>query len=161
MDSTMAKNRSNASRFPSRYGGGWVSQAQYVTECLCVLIAKHERQELFDQFWNKEPWKAIFRRQVPLAIALLKKHHVEVVLATLRDRRCWKIRSFGAKWLLKPLLAQKQREYDAQQIQAQQTTELVDTSTVQKPRRIKTGKKSLFAQLNETENGNKEKEGCS
>jgi hypothetical protein len=145
----MAKDRTDASRFPSRYEGGWVSPGQYITECLCVLIAKAERQELFDQFWNKEPWKAIFRRQVPLAITLLKKHPAEVVLATLRDRRCWKIRSFGAKWLLKPLLTQKQREYDAQ---AQQTTtELANTSTIQKPRRISTGKKSVFQQLKEAE----------
>ncbi len=148
----MAKNRTDASRFPSNYGGGWVSPSQYITECLCVLIAKRERTELFDQFWNTEPWKAIFRRQVPLAIKLLKKHQSEVILATLRDRRCWKIHSFGANWLLAPLLTQKQREYDAQQTQAT-TMKMTQTSTVQKPQRITTGKKSLFSQLKETENG--------
>ena len=151
----MAKNRTKASRFPSNYGGGWVSPGQYITECMCVLIAKRERAELFDQFWNQEPWKAIFRRQVPLAIKLLKKHPPEVVLATLRDRRCWKIHSFGANWLLKPLLTQKQREHDAK-LATEPTTELVNTSTVQKPRRILTGKKSLFHQLKEAENGQEE-----
>lgn len=148
----MATNRTEPSRFPSRYGGGWVTDAQYITECLCVLIAKKERTELFDQFWNQEPWKAIFRRQVPLAVKLLKKHPAEVVLATLRDRRCWKIHSFGANWLLKPLLTQKQREYDAREAQPK-TIELTNTSTVQKPRRILTGKKSLFHQLKEAEDG--------
>jgi len=151
----VAKDRSQASRFPSRYGGGWVSPSQYITECLCVLIAKHERTELFDRFWLQEPWKAIFRRQAPLAIKLLKKHPAEVILATLRDRRCWKIHSFGANYLLKPLLTQKQREYDAQKSQ-QTDTEFVNTSTVQKPRRILTGKKSLFHQLKEAENGQEE-----
>ncbi len=152
----MATNRTEPSRFPSRYGGGWVTDAQYITECLCVLIAKKDRKELFDQFWNKEPWKAVFRRQVPLAVKLLKKHPPEVVLATLCDRRCWKIHSFGANWLLKPLLTEKQCEYDAQQVQ-QSTSELVNTSTVQKPRRILTGKKSMFHLLKEAENGKKEK----
>ena len=142
----MATNRTNSSRYPSRYGGGWVTHAQYLTECLCVLIAKTERKELFDQFWNQEPWKAVFRRQVPLANKLLKEHPLEVILAALRDRRCWKIRSFGANFLLKPLLTQKQREHDAQ-IAQQSDKELVETSTVQKPRRMSTGKKSLYSKL--------------
>lgn len=148
----MAKDRTEKSRFPSNYGGGWVSKSQYLTECLCVLIAKRERTELFDQFWNREPWKAIFRRQVPLAIKLLKKHPPEVVLAALRDRRCWKITSFGANWLLKPLLTQKQREYDVR-LTKQPTTELTETSTVQKPRRNTSGKKSLLELLKKAENG--------
>jgi len=147
----MATNRTDSSRFPSRYGGGWVTPAQYITECLCVLIAKSERKELFDQFWNREPWKAIFRRQVPLAIKLLEKHPPEVVLSALRDRRCWKIRSFGANFLLRPLLIEKQREHDAILAQQKNTPALTKTSTVQKPRRIKRGKKSLMTQLKEAE----------
>ena len=142
----MATNRTDASRYPSRYGGGWVTHAQYLTECLCVLIAKQERQELFDKFWNEEPWKAIFRRQVPLANKLLKEYPIEVILDTLRDRRCWKIHSFGANFLLKPILTQKKREYDANAAQ-QSSVELEETSTVQKPRRMSTGKKSLFSKL--------------
>ncbi len=146
----MAKNRTDSSKFPSNYNGGWISKSQYLTECLCVLIAKRERSELFDQFWNKEPWKAIFRRQVPLAVKLLKEYPVEVILATLRDRRCWKIHSFGAKWLLKPLLIQKKKEHDLQQ-QQQAEVSLKETSTVQKPRRLRKGKKSLLSSLKEAE----------
>ena len=146
----MAKNRTNASRFPSNYGGGWISSAQYITECLCVLIAKRERTELFEHFWNKDPWKTIFRRQIALANKLLKQYPPEVILAVLRDQRCWKLRSFGANWLLKPLLIQKQREYDIQ-IAQQPTNQLTTTSTTQKPRHISTGKKSLFSRLKEIE----------
>jgi len=146
----MATTRTETSRYPSRYGGGWVTHAQYITECLCVLIAKKKKKNLHDQFWNQEPWKAIFRRQVPLAIKLLKQYHPEVILGVLRDRRCWKVHSFGANWLLKPLLIEKQRAHDAQ-IAQQSDTVLTDTSTVQKPQRITTGKKSLFSQLKEAE----------
>ena len=149
----MGKTRTDSSRFPSNYGGGWVTPAQYITECLCVLIAKAEKKQLYEQFWNHEPWKAIFRRQAPLANKLLKLHPPEVILAALRDRRCWKIRSFGANWLLKPLLAEKQREVDGQ-AQQQSKVELKKTSTTQKPRRMSSGKKSLFSQLKEVDDGN-------
>jgi len=146
----MAKTRTESSRFPSKWGGGWVSPSQYITECLCVLIAKRERKELDDQFWQREPWTAIFRRQVPLAVKLLREHPPEVILSTLRDRRCWKIQSFGANWLLKPLLKQKQREYDAQV--AQQSNDIkTKVSTTEKPRHIARKKKSLFNQLKEAE----------
>jgi len=147
----MAKERSSTSRYPSNYDGGWVSASQYITECLCVLIAKRERKNLDDQFWNKEPWTAIFRRQVPLAVKMLTQHPPEVILSVLRDRRSWKVNSFGANWLLKPLLTQKQREYDAQI--AQQTNKTtIKVSTIQKPRRTTPkGNKSLFSQLKEAE----------
>lgn len=148
----MATNRTISSRFESRYGGGWVTPAQYVTECLCVLVARSERKELPDQFWNDDAWKKTFRYQVGLANKLLKKHPPEVILATLRDRRCWKVKSFGANWLLGPILKEKQKEYDAQVAQ-QSDTIRTKTSTVQKPRRISTGKKSLFTQLKEADNG--------
>ncbi len=146
----MAKERTDKSRFPSRYDGGWVSNAQYLTECLCVLIAKNEKKELFDNFWQKEPWTAIFRRQVPLAVKLLQIYDADIILAAMRDRRCWKMRSFGAKWLLEPLLKEKQRQYDAKAIVQKNTTTLTDTSTTKRPRRpvsTKAGKKSLFTQL--------------
>jgi len=148
----MGKNRTDASRYPSRYDGGWVTQAQYITECLCVLIAKAEKKDLQPKFWKHEPWESIFRRQVPLAVKLLKKHPIEVILSAMRDKRCWKMRSFGANWLLGPLLAEKQRAHDAQLAQ-QSDKVLTKTSTVQQPRRPKkkTGKKSLFSQLKEAE----------
>ena len=146
----MATNRTEDSRFQSNYGGGWVTPAQYLTECLCVLIAKQQRKELSDKFWNNEPWTKIFRRQVGLANKMLKKHPAKVILAAMRDRRCWKVNSFGANWAFGPLLAEKQKEHDAQV--AQQTNNVPEKrSTVQKPQRIKSGKKSLFSQLKEAE----------
>jgi hypothetical protein len=143
----MAKNRTKSSRFPSNYGGGWVSPSQYLTECLCVLIAKQQKLELDDQFWNHEPWTKTFRHQVGLANKLLQTYPPEVILAQLRDRRVWKVRSFGAQWLLKPILEQKKREHDAQ-IAQQSQDQTTKKSTVQKPRRITTGK-SLFTSLKE------------
>lgn len=142
----MARERTETSRYPSNYGGGWITEAQYLTECLCVLIAKQEGKGLEDRFWQREPWTHIFRRQVPLALALLKDYPAKVVLNALRNRRCWKIRSFGAKWLLEPLLKEYKRTYDAETMQ-QSDRVMERTSTTQAPRRTSTKKKSLFEQL--------------
>jgi hypothetical protein len=142
----MAKQRTDTSRYPSNYGGGWISESQYLTECLCVLIAKQEGKGLEDRFWQKEPWTRIFRRQVPLVLALLKEYPSKVILNALRDRRCWKIRSFGAKWLLEPLLKQYKRTYDAE-IMQQSNKIMTRTSTTQTPRRSPNKKKSLFEHL--------------
>lgn len=146
----MAKNRSNRSKYPSNYGGGWVSASQYLTECLCVLIAKNEKKELSDKFWNNQPWKNIFRRQTPLATNLIKDYSPEVVLSVLRDKRCRKIRSFGANWLLGPMLEEKNKEYLA--IKSQQTKEIKEkTTTTEKPRKSRNNKKSLLSYLKEAE----------
>jgi hypothetical protein len=142
----MAKDRTNKSRFPSNYGGGWIAPAQYLTECLCVLIAKQEKRALLDQFWRNEPWTSVFRRQTPLAVKLLQEYDVNVILAALRDRRCWRIQSFGARWLLDPILKEKQREASA--VAAQSTNkEMEKTSTVGKPRKKKMGGNSLLTLL--------------
>ncbi len=111
------------------------------------MMAKTERKELQDRFWQREPWKNVFRRQVPLAVELLKEHPPEVILSVLRDRRCWKIRSFGAKWLLGPLLKEKQREYDVKKSQHKEDNKLEKTQTTQKPRRPKGENKSLLSKL--------------
>lgn len=146
----MATNRSDKSRWPSNYGGGWISAPQYLAECLCVLIAKQRREELSDKFWNKPEWKKTHRWQVILASRLLKEYPAEVILSALRDRRCRDVRSLGARWKLDPILLQKKREHDIVESHKTQRT-MEQTSTVQKPRRIKTGKKSMFAQLKEAE----------
>lgn len=147
----MAKERSESSKYQSRYGGGWVSPAQYLTECLCILIAKQEKKELGDNFWQKSPWNKIFRTQITMVNRLLKEYSAEIILATMRDKRCWKMRSFGARWLLNPLLEEKQREHDA--IAAQQSNTVREkTSTTEKPRKAAKKKKSLLANLRDIEN---------
>lgn len=146
----MAKDRTSTSRFPSKKGGGWVSGAQYITECLCLLIAWQEKKELADRFWQRPPWDKLFRSQIPAANELLQKYNVNVIIATLRDRRCWKVKSLRALWLLEPILKEKQAVYDLEQQQAANAPILQKTSTVQPQRKV-TGKKSLLALLREAE----------
>jgi chorismate-pyruvate lyase len=50
----MAKNRTNKSRYPSRYSpNGWVSAPQYITELVCEKKAQKEKKELPMKFWER------------------------------------------------------------------------------------------------------------
>lgn len=147
----MAQDRTQASRFPSRWGGGWISPSQYITECLCVLIARQRKVELSDQFWQREPWNKIFRTQIPAAITLLKEYSPETVIATLRDQRCRKLQSLRARWLLDPILKEKAAEQKVKDTAPIVTME--KTETIQRPtQRRSPTTKSLFTLLKEAEN---------
>jgi len=146
----MAKDRSEQSRYPSRYGGGWVSAAQYITECLCFLIARQQKKQLGERFWMQPYWAKVFREQIPAATTLLEEYLPEVVLGMLRDKRCWKIRSLRARSLFNHILQEKaaaQAVKDAAPVVVMEKTE-----TVQKGRQRTSGKKSILTLLRESEN---------
>lgn len=140
----MAKERTEKSKYPSRYGGGWVSQAQYITECLCYLIAKNEKKELKDNFWKNDYWNRIFKTQIPAANQLLKTYPIEVILAALRDKRCWKLKSLRAAWCLEPILKEKKIEYDRKE---KNIKTMEKTPTDKKPRSKQKNKKTTLNKL--------------
>lgn len=142
----MSKNRTEKSRYPSRYGGGWISPAQYIVECLCFLIARQEKKELRDKFWNDKSWNVLFRNQISAANKLLEKYPAEVILDTLRDRRCWKLRSLRANFLLGPILEEKKKIYDRKQ---SNITETEKTPTNEQPRKVQKKKKTTLEKLRE------------
>jgi len=146
----MAKIYSKESNFESNYGGGFISDAQYITECLCVLRAKKDKLPLGHKFWQQPYWSKFYRVQIPAANKLLNQYPAVVIINALRDRRCWKIESLRAKWLLEPLLKEKMLEYEAQKKTTLKTT-MDKTSTVQKPRQ-KSGKQSILNKLRELDN---------
>lgn len=107
----MAEKRSTRSNFPSRYGGGWISAAQYVVEFQCEKKAKAEKRELFSLFWKHEEWAKYFRNQIAAANTLLKKYTVYEILAALKDKRAWKTTSLRAPWLV-PVLDSYKGKFD-------------------------------------------------
>lgn len=148
----MAKTRTEHSRFPSRYGGGNVTAAQYITECLCWLIARQDKKVLVDQFWKHAPWDHIFRNQIPAANALIQEYHPNVVIAMLRDKRCWKLRSLRARSIFEHVLREKAAE---QLVKDSAPVVLMEkTETVQQPRKRVTTRKSLMTLLRESEKSN-------
>lgn len=146
----MAKQWTSNSRYKSNFGDGqelFVTPAQYLTECLCVLIARHDKVMLVPQFWKYSPWDKLFMQQIPTANSLLDEYPPEVILSALRDRRCWNIRSFRAKYILIPVLKDKMAEYEAQMKLVEESV-MTKTATDQKPRKPM-GSKSILSKLKE------------
>lgn len=143
----MPENRTEKSRFTSRYGGGFISEAQYITECLCFLIARQEKKQLCERFWQYAPWDHIFRNQIPAANALLAEYPASVIIAMLRDKRCWKLKSLRARSLFNHILREKMNEYTVKENAPKALME--KTETVQASRQRKG--KSLISILRESE----------
>jgi hypothetical protein len=143
------KERSEKRKFPSSYNGGWITAAQYIVELLCVLMTKRNKKQLKDNFWQEDPWNKFYKRQVPLANELLKEYDIDAITRTLKDKRCYNIRSLGANWLIDPILKEKQRELDLIKEQNKQNTQDTQekTPTNLKPRAVRSNKKSLFTTL--------------
>lgn len=96
----MANNRSDKSKYPSRYSPkGWVSSYQYITELICEKKAQQDGKELPIKFWEIDEWRSFYRYQITLATSLVKKHGEGAVIAALRDRRCYKTYSLRAPFL--------------------------------------------------------------
>lgn len=147
----MAKNRSDVSTYPSRYGGGHVTIAQYITEYLCENIAKSKGKELPTQFWELEEWGKFFKTQIVLLNKqLIKKYHPRAIVLALKDYRCKHVNSFGGflkvpKW--KEVLIEKDLLCKAEDKKREQIkeTNAVDATT-QKPRQP-LGNKSILSKL--------------
>ena len=153
----MAKSRSETSRYPSNFGGGHVTAAQYCTEQLCALIAHQNKQTLPQEFWKADPkWEKFFRQQAKPVNDLNKKYGAEAVVAALKDKRCARMRSFRATFIIEPVIRKKLREIKVQQ--AQPLAEAVEpASTTAKPRKpSKPRGQSLFGRLREIEHGKEE-----
>lgn len=96
----MSKNRTEKSKYPSRYSpDGWVSAPQYITEFVCEKKAQKENKELPIKFWEISEWRKYFRYQITIANSLLKDFPEEAIIAALKDRRCWKTYSLRSPFL--------------------------------------------------------------
>lgn len=150
MATTPSRIEMSVKKFNSLYSTSKVTAAQYLTECLCWLVAKQEKKELPEKFWNQPYWNKFFRRQVGLANKLLKDYDVEVVISALKDRRLWNLKSFGAKYKLEPILKEKQKSFDIQKSKSIGKPKTPKFSVKQKPR-SKNSNKSVINRLKDLE----------
>lgn len=95
----MASTPGNESRYESRYGGGWVSAAQFLAEYMVARQARFKGVDLPERFWNRDPWKREFLVQLRMAHSLLKLYPPEAVSRVLRSPEGKRAYSLGAKWL--------------------------------------------------------------
>lgn len=108
----MAENKSDASKYQSEFGGGFITSAQYITELVCKNIAKKKKLKLTDHFWADPMWTKDYQWQIICAAKLLKVYHPSVIIAALKDPQIsYKIISLGAVKSIKPALDKMQAEH--------------------------------------------------
>lgn len=106
----MAKNRSEASGWPSKYSPGeWVSDHQYIIELVCEARARKDKKDLPLRFWNIPEWKKLFVAQTRATTRLLKKYSSKAILNAIRHRGIY---SLAPKWV-ENVISQEQRKLDA------------------------------------------------
>lgn len=93
----MAKVQSDESRYESRYGGGFITPAQYIAEVMCERVAKKNKKDLPIKFWNLPAHKRNFMVTILAANALLKLYHPKAIIAALRKSPT--VYSLRAPWL--------------------------------------------------------------
>lgn len=146
----MAENQSEASCFPSRYGGNNVTPANYIVEVICERIAlKDKLGALPMKFWALPKWKKIYMMQLLAANSLLKMYSPRAILAGLKKHpKCYSLR---AQWL-DDSFKEEQEKLDKLQVvveealPAQTEPEVVVTGS-DKPREAFSHQKSIKAKL--------------
>ena len=112
----MAKERSDKSKYPSRYSpGGWVTEAQYIVELVCERYARSKKKDLPMKFWKDSEWEKYYVSQLRATHALLKKYDGKVIIDTIKTSRMWSLRP---KWV-KETIALAQIKHEALKLQAQ------------------------------------------
>jgi len=90
----MGKNRTEKSKYPSRYSpGGWVTGPQYIIELICERKAKRENVDLPIQFWNLFEWASYYKSQLRSCHQLTKKYSEKAILDMLKENKsCFSLR---------------------------------------------------------------------
>lgn len=108
----MADNRSEASKYKSRYSPDtYVTTSQYAAELVCECIAFHNKEGLPSAFWNLPKWTKTFVYQKSLADKLLKQNESKVLIDGIKACIAARVKLFSLRnKLLKPYLVPKVTE---------------------------------------------------
>ena len=79
----MSKNKTEKSKYVSKYGAGHITYAQKIVEIICENVAEKQRIKLLDFFWHNNKWKNFYIEQIKLANKLLKKYQEYVIIDVL------------------------------------------------------------------------------
>lgn len=125
----MAKSKSETCRFESRFGGGFVTNAQFLAEGMIARQARKDNVELPMKFWKNEKYERSFLLQLRFANSLLKLYSVDTILFVLRNS-AKNAYSLGARWL-DPLLSVEQKKRDMQEsLRAQEATKIPESQVI-------------------------------
>lgn len=154
----MAQEKSKKSGYSSKYGGGYISPAQFLAEMMCERLATKNKQKLPNRFWEDAFWAKTFKKQIMDANKLLKDHDIHHILKALDSFKCKFVYSLGLKNVLLPAIEYYERlsetEAKAEEVRRQSGTNLElrkDFDTSEKPRSAfspqRNNKKNLLSEL--------------
>lgn len=87
-------------RFPSNYGGGNITPAQYIIELICAKKASMSNTKLSYKFWHTTEWSSFFKRWLRQVHVLLRKYDALAVINALNDKRAGKRWSLHSEFML-------------------------------------------------------------
>ena len=111
------KERGEKLRYPSKHASEtgetrWISPGQYLAEHCTERFARKSGKELPVRFWDKEPWRSFYLKQLFLANRLLKKYSPAAISKALRSPQGRSTYSLGANWL-PAIIEEEQKKIDA------------------------------------------------
>lgn len=109
----MAKDRTDKSKYLSRYSESYVSASQYITELICEKKATSLKKELPIRFWVLDEWAKYFRSQIASANKLLRKYSEKAIIKALNNPKAKWIYSLRAPHLL-PIIEAEQAVVEIQ-----------------------------------------------
>jgi len=128
--------RTEKRSFESRFGGGWISAAQYLAETMCARNAKFNRTELPPRFWNDKPWKSYYLYQIKLANSLLKNYSHQIIFQALRTPNGVKVISLKSPYLKREIQFIEKKN-SQQQITKTEASEMEQKSTFVQKKSLK------------------------
>lgn len=103
----MAKERSEASKYLSKYGEPgealWVSANQILAEKMMARQAQKDGEKLPPRFWQNKTWQKRFVLQSTHASKLLKDFPCEVILEAIDHWRLKNVYSLGLRSAIDPI----------------------------------------------------------
>ena len=146
----MADNRTEKSCYESRFGGGWITAAQYLAENMVARRARSEKTSLPPKFWEIDKWKKDFLLQIRHANTLLADFCLDAILRTLRNSRCKNVYSLGLKSVIMPVLKDEQARIKTQMRKLEEmpvVEEVVLPAVAEPPRPSFQSRNSMLSKL--------------
>jgi len=84
------------------------SAAQYLAEYMCVRMAKKDKKQLSERFWNTDAWKLTYKKQLLAANNLLKVYEFQAILNALELKSSQWICSLWAKNLTEIIVREQE-----------------------------------------------------
>ena len=100
--------RTEKSKYKHTTTGDYCTCAAYIAELMCIRKSEYEnRGSLRFKFWNYNPWKWTFTKQLYKANSLIKKYGEASVVRAVNSSRLKKVFSLNHKWVLPEIKNQK------------------------------------------------------